>query len=620
MSGGSVVQVVAPYRGCEWRDMMSSEDTATLVCNVTTARGAFEARRGTELLANSGGGLRRKYRLHGVSYGSADSFIISVDTTDAETAIALLDNTSSVLEPPSTLANQHNPSTVSFVDFWLPNYNADGTNAQATLVCTKSGIAAVMTERRTVVTSGLGSYVTSRNQDAAYWDVIPNADICVEFDGRIWYAGFPPGYTVPMTSEIDSYNEAFDPFVDATRKSMTFRSSVVVYSDMADPLSIKAGAFRWTENNDPITGMASFQERLVVFTANDIYALSGGASGTAYTALEKVVSGTGCISHQSITEAEGVLYFLSDDGVYSFDGNAATEITTPVRGLFTGDSPVDHIPQPDFKSIIEGRLWPWRVNIGAASLSCGIHVRSERQVWFSLPLIGEEQETYMLTLVVNYEFGNGITFNFTQDRDGLNTGLFFDGTYLAEGNSSSLYLTNSNNEMLKYGHDGFDGFSLGPPESQGAPVQLLYLSNRIGKGDYRRWQFRPVRFIVQGNYYSEVDDDYPTAFIMGQNAEYTDYPLYLHPDARAANADGDPSGIYAWDNSVMGWAQFVPGAGVPNVNTRFQSPDWFSSEVNVSLSARWCRIGFVDDGTSTPRGPKTILQMSAEWQNAGRRD
>lgn len=77
------------------------------------------------------------------------------------------------------------------------------------------------------------------------------------------------------------------------------------------------------DDNSDITGLVGFGEHVVVFKRESIYIMP--SIGENQFALEhytpvRVVSGVGCISPESIQKIRGRLVFLSEDGLYAFDG------------------------------------------------------------------------------------------------------------------------------------------------------------------------------------------------------------------------------------------------------------------------------------------------------------
>jgi hypothetical protein len=77
------------------------------------------------------------------------------------------------------------------------------------------------------------------------------------------------------------------------------------------------------DDNSDITGLVGYGEYVVVFKRESIYIMP--SVGENEFALEqyspvRVVSGVGCIAPESIQKVRGRLIFLSEDGLYAFDG------------------------------------------------------------------------------------------------------------------------------------------------------------------------------------------------------------------------------------------------------------------------------------------------------------
>ena len=85
------------------------------------------------------------------------------------------------------------------------------------------------------------------------------------------------------------------------------------------------------QDTEAITGLAAFQGVVVVFKENSIWILSGDDVGNFRA--QRVVSHVGCRSHHSIQCIDNLIYFLSEEGIFAFDGANATEISRPVQPL-----------------------------------------------------------------------------------------------------------------------------------------------------------------------------------------------------------------------------------------------------------------------------------------------
>lgn len=70
---------------------------------------------------------------------------------------------------------------------------------------------------------------------------------------------------------------------------------------------------------DPITGLAVWKDYLLVFNSHEIYALSGDGAGGAWE-VTLVDDAHGALDGNSIVSAGDEIYFLSESGIYRFNG------------------------------------------------------------------------------------------------------------------------------------------------------------------------------------------------------------------------------------------------------------------------------------------------------------
>jgi hypothetical protein len=77
------------------------------------------------------------------------------------------------------------------------------------------------------------------------------------------------------------------------------------------------------KRNSPITALHTFGQYLVVFKRETVWVLSG-QDDTSWT-VRRIGVGAGAYSSHCVTEVDGLLYFLSDDGLHVTDGTAERE-------------------------------------------------------------------------------------------------------------------------------------------------------------------------------------------------------------------------------------------------------------------------------------------------------
>lgn len=78
-------------------------------------------------------------------------------------------------------------------------------------------------------------------------------------------------------------------------------------------------------------GLAVVDQNLVIFKNNSLWVLYGNSPSTF--SLRQIDGNTGCIEPNSIYEADGGVYFLSQRGLEFFDGYSVTTVSNPVREL-----------------------------------------------------------------------------------------------------------------------------------------------------------------------------------------------------------------------------------------------------------------------------------------------
>jgi hypothetical protein len=104
----------------------------------------------------------------------------------------------------------------------------------------------------------------------------------------------------------------------------------VVWSpDFAPGNSILGAGGGWLPFNDGthhgfITALRSYGDRLLVFKRQAVWALVGTDDSTWQT--KRIIEGIGAVGPQSHCAVDGMVYFLSDEGLYVTDGQEAREV------------------------------------------------------------------------------------------------------------------------------------------------------------------------------------------------------------------------------------------------------------------------------------------------------
>lgn len=101
-------------------------------------------------------------------------------------------------------------------------------------------------------------------------------------------------------------------------------------------------------NGSPITALVSFQDSLIVFTADRKYVISGYDRGSFF--LREATGARGAISRRGVTSDENKIYFVSDDGFYEYNGSSDNKISQLVAPLFDGSPQKEKITPVVWKS------------------------------------------------------------------------------------------------------------------------------------------------------------------------------------------------------------------------------------------------------------------------------
>lgn len=140
----------------------------------------------------------------------------------------------------------------------------------------------------------------------------PRASLMASCNGRLWAAGI-----------------AGEPF--------TIRwTAAVPYHRVWTSLAFE---YLMENDNSPVTAIHPLGEQLVVFKNDSIWLMvsvgENQATGVEHFIPRRIVSGTGCVAHQSVKAINGELVFLAEGGIYAFNGTPnVRKVTT--RATETG--------------------------------------------------------------------------------------------------------------------------------------------------------------------------------------------------------------------------------------------------------------------------------------------
>lgn len=153
-------------------------------------------------------------------------------------------------------------------------------------------------------------------------------------------------------------------------------------TDFAPSQGFDGGGGGWWPFNDGKTGgdiraLHSYNTYLLVFKRRQVWSLAGD-DDTTWIA-KPVAHGVGAMGPQAVTEVDGIVFFLSDDGLYATDGTSVQ----PVEGNNkVHDYIRERMDQVDLDDDFLPTLW-----------------NHNGFIWISLPVIGADDDEDFVTLV-----------------------------------------------------------------------------------------------------------------------------------------------------------------------------------------------------------------------------
>lgn len=176
----------------------------------------------------------------------------------------------------------------------------------------------------TSIKSGLSSSATEYNfaqsNDILYY--VNGFDAPRQWDGTTEQAVT----NAPVTSKFITFHKNRMWIVDTTNPTKVWFSDLGTYTSWTSTNFIFAPA---PKSGDPITGLAVFQDNLVVFTRKTKYVLFGDDPGNFV--LRQSSGKKGAVNQAVIAADPNYIYFLADDGVYRYNGSSDELMSDPVQ-------------------------------------------------------------------------------------------------------------------------------------------------------------------------------------------------------------------------------------------------------------------------------------------------
>lgn len=175
------------------------------------------------------------------------------------------------------------------------------------------------------------------------------------------------------------------------------------------------------DDGDMISGIISFFDILVVFKRESIYVISGQDETNFVLQRAQTDSRIGCVAFRSIAVVNNFVVFLSERGIYAFDGLRTQYLSENLEGIFDKGNPNQQ------------RQFNW----AQQGISNAVNYKNRSRNWYFLNIPTGSSTSNNLVLLYDYVLSNW---------------TLFEGIY-----ASSSAIVHVNNEPVLFSGD-YNGF------------------------------------------------------------------------------------------------------------------------------------------------------------------
>ena len=609
--GPKMVTLTGPWLGIEERENYQTAKHCSIAINCDFTRGNIEARKGFKRIST--GAAPGALFTHLVKKNGEPRYIIAAgpQEDDYQINFFVYDMDGNNIADNTTIKEPYSLNwRCSFVDVIIPVLdNETGLRSKphrCTLIVTPySTYIHDIDTNPAVLREATASDAFRRDEvNISYWANMPRGPIATSHQGRIAYAGFKDGSHVQLTSMLRD-NEDFL-YVDSldlvTRTSYTMGPQWFVLSDPYDPLGIRSNYIFRVGDREAITGLYSFMEQLVVFTDENIYTLMGSGrdeSGKVNWVFRKLHSGVGCISHDSIVEVAGALFFMGKDGIYAFQGmgpeGGLTKLSKSIDSIFTGRKAGNHVHE-EIADDLSALGYPFTLNMGEMRFSHAIHVQGRNEIWWTASMVSHTSSDngmdFAVTIVYDYgnqAFGYYIKQNAAASKHTIG---IFSGVAFYQGSYERILVFDNQSQIFEYGSG----------DDNGTGIPMYYVTGRLMKEQDGVALLRPIRLKMLSKGMAPRGVGKPRWFLDGEEAHRDseiDGVAQADADRQASagtlDAHPDPYNSYFWGEAA--WSA-----------TKWGEIDWFSQRIEVdTVRSRCFRIGVSDNPKTSTRTSQVVI-------------
>lgn len=208
--------------------------------------------------------------------------------------------------------------------------------------------------------------------------------------------------------------------------------SLFIQPDSLDAAVVTGrGGFVYVDKNNGgfITNVLPMDNHLICYKSRAIYRLLISPEFNAVSEIIRVVDNTGAYGYDCVNEWNGIHYFLSENGVYSFDGVNAARISDPINYWFSDSITVSTGQAKIFKTqIMDNKLFcslPVRTSLAVSATvgpGVGAHFVYDlnMQIWYKLNIgnVASANESWFMQ---RYEYSPACSYPLLGGASAANT-------------------------------------------------------------------------------------------------------------------------------------------------------------------------------------------------------
>lgn len=351
---------------------------------------------------------------------------------------------------------------------------------------------------------------------------MPRPSILAAHEGQMLYGCLAPFIDVPVTTEIQTPQ---DILIDQMLKTaqpelasfVTYTDRMVVFSDWGGADKIALASWFGVFDGEPITGLASLDGTVYVFTRTAIYVTTGLNVGadTSYQ-THKVAEHVGCVAHRTIQQVGNRLVFLAEDGVYAIGPEGLAKVSPPLDNLMSNTwSPT--IPR-SWWSALKAIGYPWRVSHRAMSRASAVTV--PRQGYYLVTVPTARGGDFGLTLAWNYQDDSWRVWAPYQATGVAPSGFKPSAWTRFRTDLETVYFGNENGDICRLNPFGSHSFDRDETTGAACPIPMYWATplSPVASGEHRNAY--KVLFHLKGTG-KKTTDGSPTWVISSEESSYT---------------------------------------------------------------------------------------------------